>query len=325
MGERILDVQELRVVFETDYGKRIITDNISLHIDDDEVLGIVGESGCGKSVTSLAIMGLLPRNGHAEHGRILYAGQDLLAMRPAALDKIRGKDLTMVFQDALAGLNPVYTIGNQLSEEIRVHLHVSRKEARDRSIEILGRMGIPDPVNAMRRYPHELSGGMRQRVMIAMALACGPRMMIADEPTTALDVTIQAQIMQEIRRARQEMHMAVLLITHDIGLVAQNADRVIVMYAGQIIEEAPVRDLYAHPLHPYTRALLAAAPGIDDGEDRRLESIRGAVPQQYDEITGCRFYERCPYACEACRAPQTLRTLDGGHQVRCDRAEEVLS
>lgn len=323
MGERILDVQELRVVFQTDFGKRIVTDNISLHVDNDEVLGIVGESGCGKSVTSLAIMGLLPRNGRAESGRILYNGRDLLAMRPAQLDEIRGKELTMVFQDALAGLNPVYTIGNQLSEEIRVHLHVSRKEARERSIEILGRMGIPDPENAMRRYPHELSGGMRQRVMIAMALACGPRMMIADEPTTALDVTIQAQIMQEIRRAREEMHMAVLLITHDIGLVAQNADRVVVMYAGQIIEEAPVRDLYARPLHPYTRALLAAAPGVDDDEDKRLESIKGSVPQQYDEITGCRFYDRCPYATEACRSPQTLRTLENGHQVRCDRAGEV--
>jgi peptide/nickel transport system ATP-binding protein len=323
MDDRILDVQNLRVVFQTDFGSRTVTDDISFHVNRDEMLGIVGESGCGKSVTSMAVMGLLPRNGKAEKGRIIFDGKDLLAMKPRELDRIRGKDLTMVFQDALAGLNPVFTVGNQLAEEIRVHEHVSRREAQTKGTEILGRMGIPDPAEAMKKYPHELSGGMRQRVMIAMALACGPKLMIADEPTTALDVTIQAQIMQEIRKARNELHMSVMLITHDIGLVAQNADRVMVMYAGQIIEEAPVHELYCHPMHPYTQALLAAAPGIDDSEDRRLVSIRGSVPQQYDEITGCRFRDRCPFASEGCEKPQEFRELTAGHCVRCWRAGHI--
>lgn len=320
MDDRILDVQDLRVVFQTDFGSRTVTDDISFHVNRDEMLGIVGESGCGKSVTSLAVMGLLPRNGKAEKGRIVFEGKDLLAMKPGELDQIRGKDLTMVFQDALAGLNPVFTVGNQLAEEIRVHEHIPHRESVVKGTEILGRMGIPDPAEAMKKYPHELSGGMRQRVMIAMALACGPRLMIADEPTTALDVTIQAQIMQEIRKARRELHMSVMLITHDIGLVAQNADRVMVMYAGQIIEEAPVRELYSHPMHPYTQALLAAAPGIDDSEDRRLVSIRGSVPQQYDEIRGCRFSDRCPYAAEGCGEPQKFREFAEGHRVKCWRA-----
>ncbi len=323
MDDRILDVQDLRVVFQTDFGKRTVTDDISFHVDRNEMLGVVGESGCGKSVTSMAVMGLLPKNGNAEKGRIIFEGRDLLKLKPRELDQIRGKDLTMVFQDALAGLNPVFTVGNQLTEQIRAHEHISRAEAEKRGTEILGRMGIPDPAQAMKKYPHEMSGGMRQRVMIAMALACGPELMIADEPTTALDVTIQAQIMQVIRKARQELHMSVLLITHDIGLVAQNADRVMVMYAGQIIEEAPVRALFSRPMHPYTQALLAAAPGIDDSEDRRLASIRGTVPQQYDEIRGCRFRDRCPYATEACGEPQAFRELDAQHFVRCWRAGDT--
>jgi peptide/nickel transport system ATP-binding protein len=322
MDNRVLDVRDLRVVFHTDFGDRTVTDDISYHVGREETLGIVGESGCGKSVTNLAVMGLLPRNGEVVGGEVDFDGKNLLKMTPSELDKIRGKDITMVFQDALAGLNPVFTVGNQLTEEIRVHLKLPKKKADAMAVDILGRMGLPDPTSSMKKYPHELSGGMRQRVMIAMALVCEPQLLIADEPTTALDVTIQAQIMGELRKARRELHMSMILVTHDIGLVAQNADRVMVMYAGQFIEEADVRELFANPLHPYTNALLAAAPGIDDAEDRRLESIKGSVPQQYDEIVGCRFRSRCPYASDECKKKQEFITI-GDHRVRCHRAAEI--
>ena len=318
MNESILDVQDLRVVFHTDFGDRTVTDDISFQVGRDEILSIVGESGCGKSATGLAVMGLLPKNGEAARGRIIFDGRDLLTMSPKELDSIRGSELTMVFQDALAGLNPVFTVGNQLREEIRVHTGLSSKETAIRAEEMLDKMGIPDPHSSAKKYPYELSGGMRQRVMIAMALACGPKLMIADEPTTALDVTIQAQIMREIRRARAKLHMSVILITHDIGLVAQNADRVMVMYAGQIVEEAPVEELFRAPTHPYTKALLAAAPDVNDSPDTRLVPIPGSVPQNYGTLTGCRFRERCPYATEACGKKQAFRSFGNStHLVRC--------
>ena len=229
----------------------------------------------------------------------------------------------MIFQDALASLNPAFTVGNQITEVLRKHLHMTKKEAEKRAVVLLHQVGIPDPVSAFRRYPHELSGGMRQRVMIAMALSCSPKLLIADEPTTALDVTIQAQIMQLIQKIRDDLHMSMILITHDIGLMAQMADRVMVMYAGQFIEEADVFELFRNPLHPYTRALLAAAPGIDDAKDRKLASIRGTVPETYWDITGCRFCDRCPYAQEACREKQDMPELSAGHYVRCRRAGEL--
>ena len=231
MSEPLLDVQELRVRFQSDFGDRIVTDDISFHVNPGEILGIVGESGSGKSVSCLAVMGLLSRNGAVLHGKALYQGRDLLTIPEKELDKIRGNEISMVFQDALASLDPVLTVETQIAESLKKHLGMSRKEAAARALVMLEKAGIPDPAAVMKKYPHELSGGMRQRVMIAMALCCHPKLLIADEPTTALDVTIQAQIMQMIRRIRADLGMSVILITHDIGLVAQMADRVMVMYA----------------------------------------------------------------------------------------------
>ena len=276
--EPLLEVKDLRVRFSSDFGYREVTDGISFHVKPGEFLGIVGESGSGKSVTSLALMGLLARNGSVAQGSAMFEGKDLLQLSEEELDEIRGKDICMIYQDALASL---------------------------------------DPQKIMKKYPHELSGGMRQRVMIAMALSCRPKLLIADEPTTALDVTIQAQIMRMIRDVQKESGTAMILITHDIDLVAQMADRVMVMYAGQIVEEAEVHELFDRPLHPYTRALLASAPSIDDSEDRRLESIRGSVPENYTDMNGCRFAGRCIYTGEPCSAHQEYRELLPGHYVRC--------
>ncbi len=323
MEEPVLEVKNLRVGFRSDFGERIVTDDVCFHINKGEMLGIVGESGCGKSVSCLAVMGLLTANGYVKQGQALFDGKDLLSIPEKELDRIRGKDLSMIFQDALASLNPAFTVGIQITEVLRKHLHMTKKEAEKRAVVLLHQVGIPDPVSAFRRYPHELSGGMRQRVMIAMALSCSPKLLIADEPTTALDVTIQAQIMQLIQKIRDDLHMSMILITHDIGLMAQMADRVMVMYAGQFIEEADVFELFRNPLHPYTRALLAAAPGIGDAKDRKLASIRGTVPETYWDITGCRFCGRCPYAQEACREKQEMPELSAGHYVRCCRAGEL--
>ena len=319
----ILSVEGLTVCFTGDTGKRTVTDGITFAVRQGETLGIVGESGCGKSVTSLAVMGLLPKNGRAEQGKILFRGADLLMMSEKELDEIRGADLTMVFQDALAALNPVFTVGNQLVEVIRKHREKDRKKARAIAERILAEVGLPDPAQVLKKYPGELSGGQRQRVMIGMALACGPKLLIADEPTTALDVTIQAQIMDLIGRVAAEEDMSMILITHDIGLVAQTADRVLVMYAGQIIEEAPVRELFHHPLHPYTQGLLASAPGLLDAQERRLASIPGMVPEDYSDMTGCRFFDRCPKKCRQCHGAQERREVTPGHFVRCLRAEEA--
>ena len=246
MEEPVLEVKNLRVGFRSDFGERIVTDDVCFHINKGEMLGIVGESGCGKSVSCLAVMGLLTANGYVKQGQALFDGKDLLSIPEKELDRIRGKDLSMIFQDALASLNPAFTVGNQITEVLRKHLHMTKKEAEKRAVVLLHQVGIPDPVSAFRRYPHELSGGMRQRVMIAMALSCSPKLLIAD----ALDVTIQAQIMQLIQKIRDDLHMSMILITHDIGLMAQMADRVMVMYAGQFIEEADVFELFRNPLHP---------------------------------------------------------------------------
>ncbi|MCI6756514.1 MAG: ABC transporter ATP-binding protein [Lachnospiraceae bacterium] len=323
MSEPLLDVQELRVRFQSDFGDRIVTDDISFHVNQGEILGIVGESGSGKSVSCLAVMGLLSRNGAVLHGKALYQGRDLLTIPEKELDKIRGNEISMVFQDALASLDPVLTVETQIAESLKKHLGMSRKEAAARALVMLEKAGIPDPAAVMKKYPHELSGGMRQRVMIAMALCCHPKLLIADEPTTALDVTIQAQIMQMIRRIRADLGMSVILITHDIGLVAQMADRVMVMYAGQIIEETDVYALYRNPMHPYTRMLLDAAPSIDDSRDRRIASIKGTVPENYTELTGCRFMDRCPFAGEGCSSRQEMTEIEAGHLVRCHKASEL--
>ena len=305
----ILEVSDLEVTFSGDGGKNISVDHVDFYVDPGEVVCIVGESGCGKSVTSLSVMGLLGRGGKVTSGRVMFEGRNLLELTEKELDQVRGDRLTMIFQDPLTSLNPVFTIGNQMTESIRIHMGLGKEEAKARSLMLLKRVGLPGADSVMKRYPHLLSGGMRQRVMIAMALSCNPSLLIADEPTTALDVTIQAQIMDLILELREELGMSVLLITHDMGLVAQMSDRVLVMYA--------------HPAHPYTRALLRSVPEIRDGKERVLESIEGIVPEQYDSIMGCRFADRCPYRQDICRYPQTAEEIRAGHRVRCCRVKEV--
>ena len=313
----LLEVKGLTTTFTGDYGKNISVDHIDFHVDAGEVVCIVGESGCGKSVTSLSIMGLLGRGGKVTEGNVFFDGKDLLTLTEKEMDKIRGAQMTMIFQDPLTSLNPVFTVGSQITESIRTHMHLSKEEAKKRAIELLRKVGMPDAEGAMKKYPHTLSGGMRQRVMIAMALACDPKLLIADEPTTALDMTIQAQIMKLLKELQKETGMAMILITHDIGLVAQMADRVMVMYAGQLIEEAPVKELFAGPKHPYTRALLDTVPTIRDSADRQLVSIPGIVPENYDDIKGCRFADRCAYRREECNNWQDNYDFGKNHTARC--------
>ena len=316
----VLEIRELDIAFGR--GKKAVqcADGVSLTVNPGEIVCLVGESGCGKSITALSVMGLLPRQGRVTGGSIRFEGQELLRLTEREMDKVRGRGMAMIFQDIMYSLNPVLTIGLQMTEGQMRHLGISRAEAHDRAVQLLGKVGIPDPAGAMRRFPHQLSGGQRQRVMIAMALACGPRLLIADEPTTALDMTVQRQILQLLRQLRDE-GLGVLLITHDVGVVAELADRVVVMYAGQCVESADVQTLLTHPQHPYTQALMAAVPGIDDPKERRLYAIPGAVPERYDTLQGCRFAPRCPYA-EGCpRQP----VYDAGekHPVRCERRSDA--
>ncbi|MFT4142900.1 MAG: ABC transporter ATP-binding protein [Mobilitalea sp.] len=320
----LLEVTDLKTVFESDFGETVGIDGVSFIVNEGETLCIVGESGCGKSVTSLSIMGLLSRGGKVVKGEVLFEDRNLLELSEKELDNVRGNKLTMIFQDALSSLNPVLTIGNQITESIRSHLNIDKKEAKLRAAELLLRVGLSEPERIMKKYPFTLSGGMRQRVMIAMALSCNPRLLIADEPTTALDVTIQAQIMRLLKELQKEYKMSVMLITHDIGLVAEMADRVLVMYAGQIVEVAEVIELFRHPAHPYTKALLDTVPGIYDSADRKLTSIPGTVPDNYQEITGCRFASRCSYRVEACDLPQEMVEVSKEHLSRCHRAEFVI-
>ena len=319
----LLEVQGLTTSFTADYGETVSVDHISFHVDEGETVCIVGESGCGKSVTSLSIMGLLGRGGAVTDGSVLFDGKNLLSLSEKELDEIRGNRLSMIFQDPLTSLNPVFTIGNQITESIRTHLHLDQKEARERAEKVLSQVGMPDAHAAMKKYPHTLSGGMRQRAMIAMALCCNPALLIADEPTTALDVTIQAQIMSLLKKLKKEIGMSLILITHDTGLVASMADRVLVMYAGQIIEEAPVKELFASPHHPYTKALLATVPSIYDAPERELVSIPGIVPENYDSIRGCRFADRCAFRAPECDRPQEDQAAGEGRLVRCARWKEV--
>lgn len=330
--EPVLAVKDLQVAFSDDKGRSISVDRISFQVNPGEVVCLVGESGCGKSVTSLAVMGLLGRGGSAS-GSTRFLGKELLGLPERELDQIRGNSLAMIFQDPLSALNPVFPIGRQIMESMEAHTSLSRREREERAAELLKKVGLGDISSIMEKYPHQLSGGQRQRVMIAMALACGPKLLIADEPTTALDVTIQAQIMELLLKLREETGMAILLITHDMGVVAQMADRVLVMYAGQIIEQAPVFDLFDRPAHPYTRALMAAMPTVGRGREHVLSSIRGTVPERYDQMTGCRFGPRCPYRTERCGEPQIDREFDTAGRgpeeqnrlVRCCRAEEITA
>ena len=314
MTENLLDVRELSVRFETDDGPTHAVDRFSFSLAPREVLGIVGESGCGKSVTMMSLLRLLPPTAVVT-GEALFEGRDLLAASPSALRRVRGREISFVFQEPATSLNPAFTIGRQIGEVLRRHLGSSRREARDRATELLDLVRIPAPARRVDEYPHQLSGGMRQRVMIAMALACDPKILIADEPTTALDVTIQAGILDLLRDLRERLGMAIVLITHNLGVVADIADRVVVMYAGRKAEEAPVHELFAHPQHPYTIGLLGAIPrrGV-----ARLREIPGLVPSLAAPIPYCAFAPRCPRADELSRTEvPLLREIRPSHLVAC--------
>ena len=313
----LLTISDLTITFTGDSGTHEVTDHLSLTLDEGEVVCLVGESGCGKSVTSMSLLGLLGPGGSVKEGSICYEDRDLLTLSEKELDQIRGKEISMIFQDPMSSLNPTFTIGYQIMEGLRIHLGLKKREAWVRAVELLARGGMKEPELVMKSYPHTLSGGMRQRAIIAMALACNPKLLIADEPTTALDVSVQAQIMELLKRLQKESRMAVLLITHDMGVVSHMADRVLVMYAGQIVEEAEAEELFRHPSHPYTRALLAAIPTTGDSEERKLSSIPGMVPENYDTISGCRFADRCPYARQECHQRAGLREISKRHTVRC--------
>ena len=322
--ELVLDIKNLVVHYETEDADVHAVNGIDLSIAKKRTLGLVGETGAGKTTTALSILNLVPNPpGVIKDGEIQLDGKDVLKMTPEELEKMRGNEVAMIFQDPMTALNPVMTVGDQIGESIAIHQNISKKEAFEKAKEMLKMVGIAE--SRAYDYPHQFSGGMKQRVVIAIALACSPQLLIADEPTTALDVTIQAQIMELILELKEELGMSVLLITHDMGLVAQMADRVLVMYAGQMIEQAPVLELFDHPAHPYTKALLRSVPGIMDRRDRVLESIEGMVPEQYDMITGCRFADRCPYRRDICGRPQTDRMIRHSHLVRCCRAGEVES
>jgi len=323
----LLELRRLAVSFATDDGIVHAVDGIDLALARGRTLGLVGESGCGKSVTSLAIMGLLPPENSKVKGEVRFEGRDLLTLDADTIRDLRGARLAMIFQEPMTSLNPAYTVGDQIVEAIQQHQHLSAADARARAIEMLRIVRIPSPERRVDDYPHKLSGGMRQRAMIAMALACGPDLLIADEPTTALDVTIQAQILDLMRGLRRDTGTAIILITHDLGVVAEMADDVAVMYAGQIVERAPVRDLFARPEHPYTVGLLGSIPRLDEKRER-LPSIEGRVPDMTRPPEGCRFAARCPFVEPACRAAAPpLIEVAPGHLTRCRRAPlaEVLS
>lgn len=318
-GTPILSVRDLTTIFQTAEGQARAVDGVSYDLNQGEVLGLVGESGCGKSVSAMSILKLIPSPpGRIESGRILLEGRDLLALPAKAMRRVRGNEISMIFQDPMSCLNPVLSIGRQIGTVFRLHHPgLSRREIRRRSLDIISACEIPSPAQVLRSYPHELSGGMRQRVMIAMALSCNPKVLIADEPTTALDVTIQAQILDLILRLQQEFGMAVLMITHDLGVVAQIAHRVVVMYAGTKVEEAPVSKVFDSPLHPYTIALLRSLPSLE-GEVSHLLEIKGTVPSPTLRLPGCSFAERCPEAGEVCRqARPPLLEVESGHLVAC--------
>jgi len=322
MAERLLDVKNLKTYFFTDEGVVRAVDGVDLYIDKGETLGVVGESGCGKSVTALSIMKLIPQPpGKIVEGQILYNGTDLVSMPANRLRKIRGKEISMVFQEPMTSLNPVFTCGEQIAEALRLHEGLGRRDAMDKTVEMLKIVHIPNAERRVKEYPHQLSGGMRQRVMIAMALSCSPNLLIADEPTTALDVTIQAQILELLNELKSKLRMAVMLITHDMGVIAETAQRVVVMYAAKVAEEAPVGDLFKEPLHPYTQGLLRSIPRIDLAatEHLRLETIPGTVPTLRGDIApGCRFAPRCPFVKSVCTEKDpVLKEVKPGHKVSC--------
>lgn len=309
MSEQIIQIKNLKTYFYTDQGVVPAVDGVSLNINTGETVAIVGESGSGKSVTSVSVMRLVPQPpGKIVEGEILFHGEDLLEKSEEEMRKIRGNRISMIFQEPMTSLNPSYRIGEQIMEAVCLHLGLSKEEALKKAIEMLSLVGIPSPEKRVHDFPHQLSGGMRQRVMIAMDLSCHPELLIADEPTTALDVTIQAQILDLLRKLGKEMGTSIMLITHDLGVVAEMADRVAVMYAGQIVEKSGVNDLFANPLHPYTEGLLKSIPRMEDNNKERLYAIEGVVPNPLHFPTACRFAPRCPYAQEKCQqeAPQLV-------------------
>jgi peptide/nickel transport system ATP-binding protein len=315
---RLLEVEDLRTSFRTPAGVVRAVDGVSLTLDRGRTLGIVGESGSGKSVLSRSIMGLLPKRNVMREGRITYDGQQLDTLPDGKRRDLWGTEMAMVFQDPMTALNPVLKIGNQITEGLRYHLDLDRKTARQNAVALLRSVGIPEPERRLKQYPHELSGGMRQRIMIAVALACGPKLLFADEPTTALDVTVQAQILNLLASQQRERDMAMILVTHDLGVVAGRADDIAVMYAGQIVEQAPAAKLFANVRMPYTEALLRSIPKLDEPRRTKLASIPGRPPSLVDPPHGCRFAPRCPYAQNQCRieAPPLVES-DPGHSYRC--------
>ena len=322
-GNALLEVTDLRVEFATDAGWATVVAGASFSVGGHEIVGLVGESGSGKTVTGLSVLGLLPRGvGRVAAGAITLAGRDLLALTEPELRGVRGNDVSMVFQEPMTSLNPAFRVGDQIAEAVRHHRGGTRRAARDRAIDMLDLVGIPHARRRADDYPHEFSGGMRQRAMIAMAVSCEPRLLIADEPTTALDVTIQAQVLELLARMQAELGMSVLLVTHDLGVVAEVCERVVVMYAGQVVEQAEVGELFDRPRHPYTEGLLAAMPQLGS-RGRELPSIPGRTPEPWAMPTGCRFAPRCGYAQEACAEPPPLILSRPDHLVRCRRHDEL--
>ena len=323
----LLEIRGLKTHFATDDGMVQAVDGVDLIVDRGETLGVVGESGCGKTVTALSVLKLIAMPpGRIVEGQILWQGRDLVPLGGRDLDLIRSKEIAIVFQEPMTSLNPVYTVGEQIAEVLRRHEGLGRRAAREKTIEMLRLVQIPNAERRVGDYPHQFSGGMRQRVMIAMALSCSPQLLIADEPTTALDVTIQAQILELLQDLKSRLGMAVMLITHAMGVVAETAQRVVVMYAGKVVEEAPVRQLFARPLHPYTRGLIRSMPRIDRAATRktRLEAIGGVVPSLLAPPPGCRFAPRCRFAAAICRETvPPLREIEPGHRVACVLAETI--
>ncbi len=320
LEKNFLEVDKLQTAFKTDKGEVVSVEEVSFQLRQGETIGIVGESGCGKSVTSLSLMRLLGSSGYIKKGSITFNGKDLTKLTEAEMRQIRGNEISMIFQEPMTSLNPVFTIGNQMLELINLHMKLPAKEARAYAIEMLTRVGIPRASEIIDEYPHKLSGGMRQRVMIAMALSCKPKLLIADEPTTALDVTIQAQILELMKKLRNESNTAIMIISHDLGVIAEMADKVLVMYAGQVVEEADVFTLFDNPKHPYTKGLMDSIPHLEHDSDQRLFSIPGTVPTIHQMPQGCRFHTRCQYAIEKCaheKPPLLPIETHSDHRVRC--------
>lgn len=330
-NKSVISVKNLKTYFYSENRCNKAVNGVSFEVKAGRTLCVVGESGCGKSVTASSIMQLLPKLSRIEEGQIIYHSEDRgdivlseLKRNGKEMRSLRGKDIAMIFQDPMTALNPVFRVGWQIEENIRYHENVSKEEARRRTLELLTLMGIPEPEKRIDQYPHEYSGGMRQRAMIAMAMSCNPKVLLADEPTTALDVTIQAQIFELMDKLKKEHNTAIVMITHDMGVVSEMADDVIVMYMGNVIESGSAREVLKNPQHPYTKALLASIPVLGKGKDQKIEPIRGMTPNPYDRPKGCQFEPRCDFACEACRAcmPEEVM-LEGTHMVRCHLQKEV--